>query len=143
MASVVVIDTSLSLPPDPKCIGLHTNAVNEISERYQIMRNPLFWTRLAYTSCGLLRESANKSLRRLWIDDFLPESATDTKHGVDFDGIAWVGDGSGAMHGYRFVVSVPQRMLHRRQDEFSIERFDLDEERQTLQLEIRHENVRS
>ena len=117
--------------------------MNEISERYQIMRDPLFWTRLAYTSCGLLRGSANKSLRRLWIDDFLPESVTDTKHGVDVDGIAWVGGGLGAMRPYRFVVSVPQKMLHRRQDEFSIERFDLDEERLTLQMEIRRENVRS
>ena len=124
-------------------MGHHTIAVNEMSERYQIMRNPLFWTQLAYTSCGLLRESANKSLRRLWIDDFLPESATDTKHGVDVDGIAWVGGGSGAMHAYRFVVSVPQMMLRRRQDQFSIERFELDEKRQTLQMEIRHESVRS
>jgi len=114
--------------------------VNEISNRHQIMKDPLFWTRLAFTSCGLLRESADKSLRGLWIDDFLPESATDTKHGVDVEGTAWVGDGSRAMHPYRFVVSVPQKMLHHRRDSFSIERFDLDEEQHTLQVEIGHEN---
>jgi hypothetical protein len=104
------------------------------------MKDPLFWTRLAYTSCGLLRESADKSLRGLWIDDFLPESATDTKYGVDVEGTAWVGDGSRAMLPYRFVVTVPQKMLHHRRDHFSIERFDLDEEQHTLQIEIGHEN---
>jgi hypothetical protein len=110
--------------------------MNETSNRHQIMKEPLFWTRLAYTTCGVLRESADKSLRRFWVDDFLPENATDTKHGVDVEGTAWVGDGSRAMHPYRFVVSVPQRMLHRRQDSFSIECFALDEEQHTLRMEI-------
>ena len=118
----------------------HTIAVNEISDRHQIMKDPLFWTRLAFTFCGLLRESADTSRRGLWIDDFLPESATDTKQGVDVEGTAWVGNGSLAMHPYRFVVSVPQKILSRRREGFSIERFDLDEERHTLQVEIGYEN---
>lgn len=104
------------------------------------MKDPLFWTRLAFTGCGLLRASADKSLRGLWIDDFLPESATDTKQGVDVEGTAWVGDGPRAMHPYRFVVSVPQRMLSRRRDGFSIERFDLNQERHTLQVGIGPKN---
>jgi hypothetical protein len=57
------------------------------------MKDPLFWTRLAYTACGLLQESDDKSLRGFWIDDFLPESATDTKRGVNVAGTAWVGNG--------------------------------------------------
>jgi hypothetical protein len=59
---------------------------------------------------------------------------------VDVEGIAWVGEGPRAMHSYRFVVSVPQKMLHRRRESFSIECFDLDEEQRTLQIEIGLEN---
>ncbi|MFO1485715.1 MAG: hypothetical protein U1F71_20300 [Verrucomicrobiaceae bacterium] len=104
------------------------------------MKDALFWTQLAFTACGWLRESEDASLRRFWIDDFLPESATDTKRGLDVEGTAWVGDGPRDQHPYRFVVSIPQKMLHRRRDSFSIERFDLDEERHNLQVEIGHEN---
>lgn len=110
--------------------------MNETSDRHQIMRDTLFWTRLAFTACGLLREADDKSLRRFWIDDFLPESATDTKHGVNVEGTAWVGDGPRAMHPYRFVVSIPQKMLHRRRDCFLVDHFALDEEQHTLQVEI-------
>jgi hypothetical protein len=90
------------------------------------MKDALFWTKLAYSACGWLRDSEDASLRRFWIDDFLPESATDTKRGVDVEGTAWVGDGPrGDQHPYRFIVSVPQKMLHRRPDSFSIELFCL------------------
>jgi hypothetical protein len=110
--------------------------VNESSNRHQIMNDPLFWTRLAYGACGWLQEAEDESLRRFWIDDFLPESATDTKRGVDIEGTAWVGDGPRVQHPYRFIVSVPQKMLHRRGQNFSIEEFVLDEAKQTLQLQI-------
>lgn len=117
-----------------------TIAVNETSDRHQIMKDPLFWTQLAFSACGALREADDKSLHRFWIDDFLPETATDTKHGVDIQGTAWVGDGPRAMHPYRFVASIPQKMLHRRRDSCLIEHLDLDEKRHTLQVRIGHEN---
>jgi hypothetical protein len=119
---------------------LRAFAVNETSDRHQIMKDPLFWTRLAFAACGLLRESDDKSLRGFWIDDFTPESVTDTQQGLDVEGTAWVGDGRRAMHPYRFIVSIPQKMLHRRRDSFSIGRFDLDEEQHSLQVEVGHEN---
>lgn len=100
------------------------------------MKDPVFWTSLAYTACGWLREADDKSLRRLWIDDFIPESATDTKSGVDIEGTAWVGDGPRVQHPYRFIISVPQKMLHRRRDSFSIERLTLDETQRTLRVEL-------
>jgi hypothetical protein len=100
------------------------------------MKDPLFWTRFAYTACGWLRGADDESLRRFWIDDFMAESATDTKRGVDVEGTAWVGDGPRVQHPYRFIVSIPQKMLHRRRDSFSIERFVLDQAQQTLQMEI-------
>jgi hypothetical protein len=105
------------------------------------MKDALFWTQLAYMACGWLRNSEDASLRRFWIDDFLPESATDTKHGVDVQGTAWVGDGSRDQYPYRFIVSVPQKMLHRRPDSFSIERFVLDEAQHTLQMQIASEQA--
>lgn len=104
------------------------------------MHEPLFWTKIAYTACSWLRGADEKSLRRFWIDDFLPERATNTKHGVDVEGIAWVGVGPGAQHPYRFIASVPQKMLRHRRDNPSIARLILDETRQTLQLEITDEN---
>ena len=104
------------------------------------MREASFWTHLAYAACGLLQNAADKSLRRFWIDDFMPESATDTKRGVDVEGTVWIGDGPRAMHSYRFAASIPQRMLHRRQDGFLIEHFDLDSERRTLRIKITPES---
>ena len=114
--------------------------MNEVSNRHEITKDQLFWTKLAFTACGLLREEDDKTLRGFWIDDFMPEDATDTKRGVDVKGTAWVGDGSRAMYPYRFIVSVPQKMLHRRRDSFSIESFILDREQQTVQVEIGNEN---
>ncbi len=104
------------------------------------MKDALFWTKLAFSACGLLRGSEDAALRRFWIDDFLPESATDTKHGLNIEGTAWVGDGPRDQQPYRFIVSVPQKMLSHRRDSFSIERFDLDAEEHTLQVEIGHDN---
>jgi hypothetical protein len=105
------------------------------------MKDPIFWTRLAYTACGWLREADDKSLRRLWIDDFMPESVTDTKNGIDIEGTAWVGDGPAkrVQHPYRFTVSVPQKMLQRRRNNFSIERLIFDQTHQTLRVEITYE----
>lgn len=70
--------------------------------------------RLADTVCGLFQIADDRSLRGYWIDDFAPESVIDTKRGVDVHGTAWVGDGHHSIDPYRFIVSVPQKMLHRR-----------------------------
>ena len=102
------------------------------------MKDPFFWMQLAASSTELLGDSADKPLRGLWIDDFLPERITDTRHGVEVGGIAWVGRGPREMHPFRFVVSVLQKMLMRRRERFSIERFDIDAEQHTLQLEVAH-----
>ena len=77
-----------------------------------------------------------KTLRRFWIDGFLPETITNTKHGADVEGTARVGIGARDQYQYRFVVSVPQRMLHRGRQTFCIERLSLDEAEQTLQIEV-------
>jgi len=113
--------------------------MNETSHRHEIMQDQRFWTKLAFTACALLREGEDQTLRGLWVDDFKPEHVADTKHGVDIEGTAWIGDGPQAMHPYRFILSVPQKILHRRRDRFSFEIFVLDQDQHTLQVSIGNE----
>lgn len=100
------------------------------------MSDQEFWTRLEYDASHWLESSDDKALRRFWIDGFLPDSITDTKRGVDVEGTAWVGIGGRDQWPCRFVVSVPQKMLHHRRQTFCIERLSLDETEQTLQIEV-------
>jgi len=109
-----------------------------VSDRHQIMDDEEFWTRLEFDASRWLGRSEDKTLRRFWIDGFLPESATNTKRGADVKGMAWVGIGGREQFQYRFVVSVPQKMLHRR-EAFSIGQLSIDEAQQTLQIEVTNE----
>ena len=107
-----------------------------MSERHQILNDQEFWSRLEYEASRGLANSADQALTQFWIDGFLPEAISDTKSGADVEGIVWVGEGPRIQHQYRFVVSVPQKMLHRRRKSFSIDRFDLDAEQQVLQIAV-------
>jgi hypothetical protein len=107
-----------------------------MGDRHQIMNDEEFWTRLEFDASHWLETSDDKTLRRFWIDGFLPESITDTKHGADVEGTAWVGIGGREQYQYRFFVSVPQKMLHRGRQTFRIERLSLDEAEQTLKIEV-------
>jgi hypothetical protein len=98
-----------------------------MSDRNQIMDDGEFWTQLEYDASHWLESSEDKTLRRFWIDGFLPKSAAGTKLGADVEGTAWVSTGGRAQYPYRFVVCVPQKMLHRRRQNFRIERLSLDE----------------
>ncbi|MBL9142133.1 MAG: hypothetical protein JNM99_00505 [Verrucomicrobiaceae bacterium] len=111
-------------------------AIDDPPHRHEIMKDSLFWTKLAYDVCGWLRGEEDASFRRFWIDDFLPESAANTQLGVDIEGTAWTGEGPREQKPYRFRVSVPQRILHSRRDRFAIERLDVDHEQQTLKVVI-------
>lgn len=107
-----------------------------MSDRHQIIDDADFWLRLEYDASHRLGRSDDRTLRPFWIDGFLPESATDTKRGVDVTGIAWVGKGSRNQHPYRFIVSVPQAMLVRRRRSFFIEDLLLDATQQTLRIQV-------
>ncbi len=111
-----------------------------MSDRNEIMRDTGFWVRLAYVSCGFLYRCEDKALRRYWIDDFLPEDITHTKHGAEISGIAWVGDGPRRQEEYRFLAVLPQKLLHRR-GPFPFGQFVLDESRRTLEIELVHGNA--
>ncbi len=95
-----------------------------------------FWTRLEYDASHWLESSDDKTLRRFWVDGFLPDSINNTEHGVDVEGTAWVGDGPREQHQYRFIVSIPQTMLHNRRKTYSIGQFILNKALQTLQIKI-------
>ena len=110
-----------------------------MSDRYQVMDDQEFWTRLEYDACAWLQSSEEKALRRFWIDGFVPESIKDTKRGADVEGTVWVGDGPRKQYAYRFIASLPQNMLHRRGETFSIEQLVLDEAQQILQVYCRPE----
>ena len=98
-----------------------------------------FWLQLEYDASRWLESSEDKTLRRFWIDGFLPDCIKNTKYGVDVEGMAWVGDGPRQQYEYRFVVSVPQKMVHHRREAYSIEKLILNTAQQTLQIEIAYE----
>ena len=104
-------------------------------DRHQILKDIDFWVRLECAVAARLNESDDPILRYCWIDGFLPVSILDTKRGVDIHGTAWLGLGT-QQYRYHFIVSIPQRMLHRRGQEFDIEDLTLDQSRQTLQLTV-------
>lgn len=106
-----------------------------MKERHQIMEDSRFWDLLEYEFCRWFKSAENKTLRRFWCDGFLPEGITDTKSGVNVEGTAWVGQGR-EPHAWHFVVSVPQRMLYRKQRSFAIAGMQLNEMERTLWMEV-------
>jgi hypothetical protein len=107
-----------------------------MSDRHQILDDREFWTRLEYTASQRLENSDDTGLRRFWIDGFLPDGATNTRFGLDVEGTAWVGIGPRRQDQYRFIASLPQKMLHRKAPGFVIEQLSLDEAQRTLQLTL-------
>jgi hypothetical protein len=107
-----------------------------INERHHILNDQNFWTRLEFVASRWLETSDDRNLRRFWIDGFLPEIARNSSFGIDVEGVAWVGDHFRRQWQYRFTVAVPQKMVYRWKIPFVIERLSLDEENQTLQIEL-------
>ena len=67
----------------------------------------------------------------------MPEKAIDVQRGVEVVGLAWVGVlSTRSQKEWRFTVSIPQKMLHRRRKNFVIEELVLNEAEQTLELTL-------
>jgi hypothetical protein len=111
-----------------------------MSDRYQILSDQGFWTRLEYAATRWLLDSDDPALRRFWVDGFLPDTATNTNYGIDVEGTAWVGIGGRRQDQYRFIASLPQKMLYRETPGFVIEQLTLDEPLQTLQMTLAARN---
>ena len=85
-----------------------------MNPRHAIIGDKDFWLRLERAASAWLSSSDKKLLRRFWIDGFVPETAKDTQRGADVEGVIWLGEGSRQQHEYRFVASIPQKLLHNR-----------------------------
>lgn len=107
-----------------------------MDQRHQFLKDPDFWTRLEFVASRWLETSDERDLRRFWIDGFLPEVARNTRLGIDVEGVAWVGDHFRHQWQYRFTVALPQKMICHCKMPFVIERLSLDEQNQTLQIEL-------
>lgn len=106
-----------------------------MSDRHQILNDQQFWSFLEFYASHWLSNLDDKVLKHFWIDGFLPEMSTNMKHGVDVEGMAWVVDRQ-KQAPYRFIVSVPQKMLYRRRQVFLIKQIELDQVKQTLHIEV-------
>jgi len=106
-----------------------------MTNRHQILEDRDFWARLEYDATRWVAAAPDPALRRFWIDGFIPDAATNTQRGLDVEGVVWIGEGS-QQRGWRFVASVPQKLLHRYRQIFAIESLSLDAERQCLDVVI-------
>jgi hypothetical protein len=104
-------------------------------DRHAIIEDKDFWEQLEYAATARLAESSQKLLRRFWIDGFIPEIAKNTKRGADIEGIVWVGERPRYQHEFRFVASIPQKLLHRR-EQFHIDDIAIDEARKQVTLSL-------
>jgi hypothetical protein len=91
---------------------------------------------LEYGISGWFRDCGDKSLGGFWCDGFIPESARDTKEGVEVSGIAWIAQGPDSQDKFSFVASIPQRMLGGRRAEAAIGDLMIDVARQELRLSV-------
>ena len=91
-----------------------------------------FWARLEYEA---LRNEEEKALTHFWIDGFVPERITNTQRGANVEGTVWVAEES-RHDAYRFVVSLPRKLLHRAKGSFSIEEIVLDREIKMLRMVV-------
>ena len=82
-----------------------------MSGRQQILDDKDFWLRLEYEASTWLGRANDPSLRRFWVDGFIPECATNSHYGLDVEGAVWIGEGGRDQYQYRFVASLPQKLL--------------------------------
>lgn len=84
-----------------------------------------------------MSQSKDQVLRRFWIDGFVPVTTYNTKRGLDVEGVAWVyGDSRSPGGSFRFIVSIPQKLLYRRIQNYAIEQIAVDEAEETLHVVI-------
>jgi hypothetical protein len=106
------------------------------SNRHHILSDKEFWLDLEYELSGWFQTCGVASLGGFWCDGFIPRSADNTKHGIDVQGMAWIGKGGREQYEYEFVVSIPQRMLTRRRGDIVISGVVVDPVRKRLQFAV-------
>jgi hypothetical protein len=107
-----------------------------VNDRHEVLKDGKFWLVLEFRMCGWFRSCGDKSLGGFWCDGFIPESASNTKDGVEVSGVAWIVDGRNCQHKCSFVAAIPQRMLSRRRDNVAIDELTLDMGRKELRFSV-------
>jgi hypothetical protein len=107
-----------------------------VNDRHEILKDAQFWLMLEYGMCGWFRDCGDKSLGGFWCDGFIPESAQDTREGIEVSGIAWIGKERGAQDKFSFIASIPQRMLGGRRAGAAIGDLTIDFDLRELRLSV-------
>jgi hypothetical protein len=107
-----------------------------VNDRHEVLEDAQFWLMLEYGMSGWFRDCGDKSLGGFWCDGFIPESARDTREGVEVSGIAWIAKGRDSQDKFSFVASIPQRMLGGRRAGAAIEDLTIDLARQDLRFSV-------
>ena len=107
-----------------------------MSDRHQILSDTDFWLWLQFELSGWFRTCRNNALGGYWCDGFVPQSARNTKEGVEVQGTAWVEEGRKSHGQFAFVLSIPQRLLLRGRSNAVLVVNDVDVQRRSLQLAL-------
>ena len=107
-----------------------------MNDRHEVLSDNQFWLALEYAMSGWFRTCGDRALSGYWCDGFVPESANNTRDGIEVSGIAWVVDGRSAQHKCSFTAAIPQRMLSRRREQVKIRDLTLDMNRKVLSFSV-------
>ena len=107
-----------------------------MNERFEILNDGDFWTILMFRLSGYFAKYENKELNGFWIDGFDPIICSNTKLGINVEGMVWVMEGQKDAHKFRFKLEVPQNLLRKKIKDFEIEILDFDLGGKKLKLGI-------
>jgi hypothetical protein len=107
-----------------------------MNDRHEVLEDAQFWAMLELGISGWFRDCGDRSLGGFWCDGFIPESAQDTREGIEVSGTAWIAKGRDSRDKYSFVASIPQRMLGERRAGAAIGDLMIDPARQELRISV-------
>lgn len=105
-----------------------------MNSRSEILKDSDFWLRLEFGMS--LQPEKNEKIPRYWIDGFIPEHTSNTKKGINVEGRVCIVDGMNPEY-FTFEASIPQKLLHKRINEFEYEVTLFSPEEKQLTFEIR------
>ena len=116
------------------------------NDRFKILEDWSFWNYLQFEISGYFGESQNTELNRFWIDGFEPYNCSNTKDGIDVNGIVWVmlranvEPPQGHKPKYNFKMTIPQKMLYKKIEKYDFEVTHFDSRGKNLELRIMKPN---
>jgi hypothetical protein len=107
-----------------------------VKDRHEVLEDAQFWAMLEHGISLWFRDCGDQSLGGFWCHGFIPESAQDTREGIEVSGIAWIAKGRDSQEKFSFVASIPQRMLGERRAGAAIGDLMIDPARQELRISV-------